>query len=355
MSTLFASGQLTYKRKLRKDVEADNRFFQKLLEHPSFSVGRFEKQHNFGFAYVGDVAVGGNEVKFRFIYNGDDELTSLDANTQDSFLEKLIAQVIIENAEAIPGVRASLGPVKEQPTQLKITKRTSDRDSSGRKPGTSYKDSFGYLGEKAFVEFWKQKFPEETVDWPNEEDDAKLPYDVIISRTLTVDVKATRSQKVEVQLSQHEIDFHSKNKERHVIALVTFDTIISTSPNRVLLVDLYMGHPLRSVALADVARKVQELEPLQLQVETAPPVKALEPALPYLSRGTYASEAQELTLHANTYTLRLAGRHGEVTGPFYLRGNQLVLQEEGGKFFTVCKGSLRYGDDELKLLQGERS
>ncbi|WP_278912507.1 DUF3883 domain-containing protein [Deinococcus wulumuqiensis] len=360
MSTLFTSGQLTYNKKLKQDAEADNRFFKRLLEHPSFSVGEFKEQPNSAFGYIGDVEINGTEIHFQFMHDKDGYLTSLNVKSQDNMMRKLIAQVIIENTEAIVGAKASLGSVKKQPNQLKIRKRNSVQGSSNGKSSVSYKESLGYLGEKAFVEFWKENFPKETLDWPNEEKDAGLPYDVLISQTLTVDVKATRSENAEVSLSQNEIDFHSENKERHVIALVTFDTVVSSSPNKVLLIDLYMGHPLRSVALADVTHKIQELEPLQPQAaaEAALPVQAVESAPDYLPRGIYVSLAQELTLAANTYTLRAVGRQGEETGHFYLRGNQLVLQDEDGsetQSFTVCKEGLRYGDDVLKLAESREA
>ncbi|MFB9084510.1 hypothetical protein [Deinococcus wulumuqiensis] len=120
---IFNSDELYAPINLRKDIEADNIFFQRLLAHPSIKVERFYPSPDSLFEYIGSVTIGGQSIPLTFDHKGEGKGSNPSAlkariNLDDD-TRTLIRQVIIENAPALRG-RATKKPVERQPGTLQI-------------------------------------------------------------------------------------------------------------------------------------------------------------------------------------------------------------------------------------------
>ncbi|GGI88147.1 hypothetical protein [Deinococcus wulumuqiensis] len=353
---IFNSDELYAPINLRKDIEADNIFFQRLLAHPSIKVERFYPSPDSLFEYIGSVTIGGQSIPLTFDHKGEGKGSNPSAlkariNLDDD-TRTLIRQVIIENAPALRG-RATKKPVERQPGTLQI-RVTPNRAGQTKSSGESdRRQSLGYLGEERFTKWWAEECPELPFVWLNEgEQDAGLPYDVLIAERLAVDVKATQIERAEIRLSEAENVFRQKHLPHHAIALVSFQD------KRLRRIDLYLGEPLRKVTVEQFRDAISQLEPLEFQSVTPQQPASDDKAGPYLCLGTYVSSSQRLTLASHTYVLQDVENGNETTGPFYLQGHELVLQDTSGKqveLLVVGKGVLQSKDDEFEILESEKA
>ncbi|MBB6099412.1 hypothetical protein HNR42_002853 [Deinobacterium chartae] len=350
---------------LRVDVTRDDAFFRQLLDDEAIIVTQPFEPHG-DYEYEGAITVEGRPITLVFVHKGMSNchaISSLKATspiTEDEV--RYIRQVMRENAREIPGACARHDQIKRQPAVLKIkTVRTGPCSSTGQR---AYKDGPGYLGESSFVRYWQEHAPEWPLEWPNEERDAGLPFDVLIAGCLAVDVKATFREAAFIRLTPSECRFRNAHIQHHAIALVSLDLT-----GKCKFIDLYTGEALRKHALEDMKARLTQLPVLEWAGEENPSPKeefecpTIRDSVPMVTidsntgvpswfpLGTYAAEPDDggQTLHFRadgTWSVPLHTALSE-SGSFFLRGRCVVLLDRATQTQASC--AVLHGEGRVAL------